>query len=144
MKKIILLVGLIITGVTCHRSYGESIDSLEIAAMVSAQTADELHRHLAILDELATEDAACKLQVKSAKLPYSCYDARIIRSTGHIPQRSYFNHSLDDKCARIAAQTRDIDIQLPNHLPKHCLDIAREKIRINRYKAGMDFEKYPW
>ena len=143
MKKIILLVGFFIAGVTCRRAYGESIDSLEIAAMVSAQTADELHRHLAILEELATDDAACKLQLKSVKLPYSCYDARMICSTAHIPRRSYFDHGLDEKCVRIAAQTRDINIQLPNHLPKRCLDIAREKIRINRYKAGMDFEKFP-
>ena len=143
MNKIVMIIIFVVTNMAAYRSHGESIDSLEIAAMVSAQTPDELYRRLAVLENIATDDAACELQLKSHRLPYSCYNARLIRATIHIPPQNHFDHDLDENCARIASQTRDLSVQYPNHLPKHCLDIAREKIRINRYKAGMDFEKFP-
>lgn len=138
-----MLTALFVFGCSlAHAEARPNVDALELHALTSAQTIGQLRREMSIFEKLATLELACQLQLDHQQIPFSCYDAVALRTLNHLPAESAFYRGLDRKCERIAAATRELDIPSENHLPKACLATVKEKIRINRYKAGMDFEKF--
>ncbi len=116
------------------------IHRLEIQAMTTAQTVAELRGRLATIKKLATEELACRMQLKYKMLPFSCYRARALRIVNRWPLDGRIYSNLNDRCLQIAGRTNELDLKKIRVLPSKCRTVARSRIQINRYKAGRSWQ----
>lgn len=138
----------------------ENTDGLELDLFKSAMSTEELKRWSNLFLQLKIQQKACEIQISSQLLPLGCYRElhlkvkiyEIIKSSfGHygfattskltdfLPQQAD-RLRIDKQCLAIVRETKEVELTKESELlmGRPCLQQAREKIKINRYKAGLD------
>lgn len=103
----------------------------ELAALIGSYTLDELNARLMRLQRAKILTGACRLQLKSNRLPYACFANEAADFDGV---------ELGRQCKQIARSTTETSLVTPNKLPKDCLKAATKRIQVNRYKIGKVFD----
>jgi hypothetical protein len=117
----------------------DAYENLELDTIISARSRAALEQRLALIESLRRHDDACLWQLERGKLPYSCYLAEpLMAKLGMKPPKSRL--ILDDRCEKIAKTTFETEIDEHSRLPAPCLRLARNRVRVNRYRLGKEID----
>lgn len=138
----------------------ESIEDLELELFKDAVNGEEIQKWSDSIQQLKIQKKACDIQISSRILPLSCYRAlhlqvklnemvknrwggqKLIESrkwAGFFLQESD-RLRIDRACLSVVREIKELELKKEDELlmSRSCWFQAREKIKINRYKAGLD------
>lgn len=110
-----------------------------LAAIQRATTTEKLNQIKYEFDNLQSLVISCDLQLSGAYLPNNCYlEAEKAIKLGLKPR--YSAVELLAFCERQAKISINKNNQVLLSLPDKCARLAADRVRLNRYRSGMDIE----
>ncbi len=123
----------------------DQFDRIEVEILQTARSREELNSKLEKVAELKIKNLACEIQLNSHHFPYACYEFEILALKGrnflqnHLPRS---NSQLNQHCLSAGQLSDELQInkEKVKLLPRKCQLMAVNRVRINRYKVGKNFD----
>lgn len=141
MNQFRTVICFILVSVSHNMIYAQSFvyERESVLALQRAATVTDLRKISQEFDELEIRQRACDQQLQENLLPWSCYME--MEHALYLKIKPRYSHvELDKLCFLLATRTTDKSISALQKLSTGCATQAAERVRINRYKAGMDIE----
>jgi hypothetical protein len=130
---------------TLNLSKAEVFDLARLELVKASVSAKDFNINLVKLREVYLFEKACQLQINAKKIPTACFKARYLASKVKILSKvHYFTKSrqrkVEEFCLKIASETKETNLSILKEVDSKCAFIANNRIRLNRYKLGIELE----
>ncbi|MEQ1664780.1 MAG: hypothetical protein ABL927_05335 [Bdellovibrionales bacterium] len=130
---------------TLNLPNAEVFDRARLELVKASVSAKDFNINLVKLREVYLFEKACQLQMKAKKIPTACFKAQNLASKVRILSNiHYFNRwrqrKVEESCLEIAAESKETNLSIVKGVDRKCAFIANNRIRLNRYKLGIELE----